>query len=335
MDIKTIAKMANVSPATVSRVLNGKPVSDETFQRVTAIVKKTGYIPNAIGRNLRVQKTNKLLILVPTIQNSFYAEMVNSFECRARTLGYITLLGVTNRNPEIEKQYLDLLYTKQVDGLASFIPTISNEEINTLASRYPFVALCWHGNMDIDVNYVCIDNTRAAYDMTKYLISIGHTKIAAMNGNFPERLYEPERKEGFYTAMQESGLTVPDAYYQICDYDFWDGYHACKSLMELPDPPTAIFTMSDHRAAGALRYLQENHLQAGKDVDIVGFDNIEISHMTLPQITTVAQPCFEIGDEAASLLARLITDRSLASRGIVLHHSLIIRDTTRTPPAGK
>lgn len=332
MNIKSIAKMADVSPATVSRVLNGKSVTDEIYQRVMAVVKETGYVPNAIGRNLRVQKTNKLLILVPTIQNSFYAEMVNAFECRARSLGYITLLGVTNRNPEIEKQYLDMLYTKQVDGLASFIPTITNDEINDLASRYPFVALCWHGNMGIDVNYVCIDNARAAYDMTKYLISLGHTRIAAMNGNFPERLYEPERKEGFFAAMREAGLSVPNEYYQICNYDFSAGYDSCKKLMELPNPPTAIFTMSDERAVGALRYLQEHHLRAGKDVDIVGFDNVEISRMTFPQITTVAQPRFEIGDEAASLLARLITNRNQASRGIVLQHKLIIRDTTRTPP---
>lgn len=332
MDIKTIAKMADVSPATVSRVLNGKPVTDKTYRRVTAVVKETGYVPNAMGRNLRVQKTNKLLILVPTMQNSFYAEMVSAFERRARSLGYLTLLGVTNRNPELEKQYLDMLYTKQVDGLASFIPTISNNEINDLAARYPFVALCWHGSMDIDVNYVCIDNLRASYDMTKYLISLGHTKIAAMNGNYPERLYEPERKEGFFAAMQEACLPVPKEYYQICNYDFTDGYQACKILMELPNPPTAIFTMSDERAVGCLRYLQEHHLQAGRDVDIVGFDNISISRMTFPQITTVAQPCFEIGDEAASLLTRLITDRTQASRGIVLRHSLVIRDTTRTPP---
>ena len=329
MDIKTIAKMANVSPATVSRVLNGKSVSAKTYERVHKAVEESGYVPNYMGRSLRTRCSNKLLVLLPTIQNPFYSEIVNAFEVRARLEGFSTLLGVTNRNPEVEKQYLDILFTKQVDGLASFIPTIGSSEINDIAQKYPFVAMCWRGGGEVNANYVCIDNTQACYDMTKYLISLGHKKIALMNGDYKERLYEPEREQGFKMAMAEAGLPVPPEYFKICGYGHQDGYAACGELMSLPEPPTAICTLSDTRAVGVMRWLQDHKLRVGRDVDVVGFDNVDVSQMVSPEITTVSQPRAELGDESARLLIGQIRNREQSTRGVILQHKIIVRGTTR------
>ncbi len=330
MNIKTIAEMAGVSPATVSRVLNGKSVAAKTHERVMKAVEESGYVPNYMGRSLRTQRSNKLLILLPTIQNSFYSEIVNAFEVRARQEGFSTLLGVTNRNPEVEKQYLDILFTKQVDGLASFIPTIGSREINQIAQNYPFVATCWRGGGDVNANYVCIDNVQACYDMTNYLISLGHKKIALMNGNYKERLYEPEREAGFRKAMEEAHLPVPPEYLRVCGYSHQDGYRACGELMSLPDPPTAICTLSDTRAVGAVRWLKEHKIRIGKDVDIIGFDDVDVSQMVLPEITTVAQPRVELGDESARLLIGQIKNREQSIRGVILQHRIVIRGTTRS-----
>lgn len=329
MDIKTIAKMANVSPATVSRVLNGKNVSAEISERVQKVVESSGYVPNYMGRSLRIQKSNTLLLLLPSIQNPFYSEIVNAFEIQARSQGYRTLFGITNRNPEVEKQYLDLLFTKQVEGLASFIPTITAGEINHISANYPFVALCWRGGGEIKANYVCIDNARACYEIVQYLLSLGHKKIALMNANYKERLYEQERQNGFFMAMQEAGIEVPPEYVVICDYDYQDGYKACEKLMNLPEPPTAIVTLSDARAVGVVRWLKEHKLRPGRDVDIVGFDNVDISQMSEPEITTIAQPRQELGREGAKLLISQIQDREQSARGIILQHKMIIRETTR------
>ena len=335
MDIKTIAKMANVSPATVSRVLNGKNVSPEISERVQKVIESSGYVPNYMGRSLRIQRSNTLLLLLPTIQNSFYSEIVNAFEIQARADGFRTLFGITNRNPEVEKQYLDLLFTKQVEGLASFIPTITAREINHISANYPFVALCWRGGGEIKANYVCIDNARACYEITQYLLSLGHKKIAILNGAYKERLYEQERQSGFGAAMQEAGIEVPPEYAVICDYGHQDGYKACRQLMSLPDPPTAIITLSDARAVGVVRWLKEHKLRPGRDVDVVGFDNVDISQMVEPEITTIAQPRKELGSEGAKLLISQIRDREQSARGIILQHKMIIRETTRRRDTGK
>ncbi len=329
MDIKTIAKMADVSPATVSRVLNGKSVSAKTYERVQRAVEESGYVPNYAGRSLRIKRSNKILVLLPTIQNPFYSDIVNAFEVNARLEGFCTLLGVTNRNPEVEKQYLDMLFTKQVDGLASFIPTIGSGEINDIAGKYPFVAMCWRGGGEVNANYVCIDNIQACYDITKYLISLGHRKIAIMNGAYKERLYEPERERGYRMAMEEAGIPVPPEYCKICGYGHQEAYMACGELMSLPNPPTAICTLSDTRAVGVVRWLQDHKFRVGRDVDVVGFDNVEVSQMVSPEITTVSQPRAELGAESARLLVGQIRNHEQSTRGVILQHKIVVRGTTR------
>ena len=135
--------------------------------------------------------------------------------------------------------------------------------------------------------------------------------------------------------MQEAGIEVPPEYAVICDYGHQDGYKACGQLMSLPDPPTAIITLSDARAVGVVRWLKEHKLRPGRDVDVVGFDNVDISQMVEPEITTIAQPRKELGREGAKLLISQIRDREQSARGIILQHKMIIRETTRRRDTGK
>ncbi|MEG1985132.1 MAG: LacI family DNA-binding transcriptional regulator, partial [Oscillospiraceae bacterium] len=330
MDIKDIARLSSTSVATVSRVLNNDTkVSERTKLKVQAVIDQTGYKPNCVGRSLRRKRSKQLLIMLPTINNPFYSEIVVGFEQEARANGYGVLVAVTHRNKDIEQQYFELLFTRQVDGVASFIPTISHSKINEIAKQYPFVACCWRGGADIDASYVCIDNEKAAYDTVKFLIDVGHTKIAAMNGNYKERIYEQERERGFYRALADADITIPKEYYIHCEYDFRAAYQATEKLMALPSPPTAIFAMADERAAGVIKFLNEHNYSVAVDVDVVGFDDTVISEITIPEITTVAQPRLEIGREAVGLLISQINNGNLPNKGIIMAHKLIERGSTR------
>lgn len=294
------------------------------------VVNRLGYVPNSLGRNLRLMESKRLLVLLPTIQNPFYSPIINAFETYAWKKGFSTLFAVTKRSPRIEKNYMDILYSRQVDGLASFIPTIGNNEIRKIAKNFPYVAICWHNGNEVDTSYVCIDNAEAAFDMTNYLISLGHSKIAMLNGNNKERLFETDRDRGFRKALSEASLSLPPEYVITCDYGYWDGYRACEELLQLPCPPTAVFCNSDERAAGALHCVKDHGMTPGIDIDIVGFDNTSRASNNSPSITTVNQPAEEIGEEAARLLISLVHDNTRTRRGVVLRHSIVIRQSTRS-----
>ncbi|MBQ6594355.1 MAG: LacI family DNA-binding transcriptional regulator [Clostridia bacterium] len=334
MNIKDIARLAGTSPSTVSRILNDDPrVSPATRENVLRIIEETQYKPNALGRNLRTHSSKKLLMMLPTMQNPFYHDIFLGFEEVARQQGYSVLVAVTNRNAEMERLYFDLLFTRQVDGTACFLPTLPFQEISQIAEDYPFVACCWRGFSQLNINYVCIDNEQATREAMQYLISLGHRRIAALNGNFTGRMYEVERGNGYRHALEEAGIPYDPELDIICEYSHKAGYAATARLMALKKRPTAIMGLSDDRAAGVVKYLTERGIRPGVDVDVVGFDNVPISEAVTPSLTTVSQPRLAIGREAANILLTRIEDPAAPIKGVILSHKLIIRESTRKPGA--
>ena len=332
MNIKDIARLAGTSPTTVSRILNDDPrVSAQTRENVLRVIEQTQYKPSSLGRNLRSHSSKKLLMMLPTIQNPFYHDIFFSFEEYARLHGYSVLIAVTNRNPDIERLYFDVLFTKQVDGVACFLPTIPFDEIRNIASEYPFVACCWRGFSEMNINYVCIDNANATYDAMQYLIKLGHRRIAALNGNFAGRMYEVERANGYRRALEAAGIPYNAELDVICDYNHQAAYETTRKLMSLKKPPTAIMALSDERAAGAVKYLVKHGIRPGVDVDVVGYDNVPVSEIVTPSLTTIAQPRLAIGREAAQILLSRIEDPTVPNKGVILSHQLIIRESTRKP----
>ena len=334
MTIKEVARISNVSVATVSRVLNdANGVLPETRSRILQVIKETGYRPNQIGRNLRIRRSQKLLVMLPTIGNSFYSRAIVGCEETSRALGFNTLLAVTNREKELERVYLDMLYTKQVDGVLSFVPTIPLQEINQIATEYPLVVCGWRGEVHSKVSYVCIDDIKATYDMIMHLIRLGHRRIAVLNGESPTRFFERERYEGYRRALAESGLPFRDEYYIILsDYTYEAAYLAAGNLMSMDDPPTAIFATNAEWSVGVFRYVTENDLKLGIDVDVAGFDNVDNNKILMPGITTVAQPCYDLGREAVQLLIDHINNLDMPPKGVILSHELAIFGSTRRRP---
>ena len=327
MTIKDIAKLSGTSVATVSRVINNdNKVRKDLKEKVLAVIKENNYIPNTIGRSLRKSKSEMILVMLPTLSNPFYSKILKGIEERASELGYGILLTVTHLQWKTEKKYLEMLQTRQVDGVISLFSKLSISEINELASRYPFVQCCEYTD-GANLPYVMIDNQKAAYSAVKYFISHGHTRIAMISGSFYESS-EKFRENGYRSALIEAGLAFDERYIFKSNYKPENGMEICEKLLKLDKPPTAILTVSDTLAIGAIKYLKTAHIKVGEDIEVIGFDNASITKVYDPSVSTVSQPRYDLGTVSVDLLVEKINNLSVVNKGIILPHELILRDST-------
>lgn len=324
--IEQVAEEAQVSVATVSRVINGNgPVSAKSRIKVENAVKKLNYEPNMLGRNLRRSESRIILSLLPNISNPFYANIIQGIEDTARKNGYNIVLCQTDSDSEREKVYLNLVKQKLADGVINLDPTVNKKILSDIGERYPIIQCCEY-SADLNISYVAIDNKGAAYKAVKHLISIGHKNIALINTD-DKFLYARHRKEGYMCALQESNIAIRNEWIVSGNLDFESAQQAVKYLLSLEKKPTAIFAVSDILAIGALKTINELSLKVPEDISLVGFDNIPYAKMVTPALTTVAQPMYEIGIEACKMLIqRLKGDKSIKNR--ILDVELIIREST-------
>lgn len=328
MTIKDIAKLSGTSVATVSRVINNdSKVRKDLKEKVLAVIKETNYIPNNMGRNLRKSKSEMILVMLPTLSNPFYSKILKGIEERANKLGYGVLLTVTHLQWKTEKKYLEMLQTRQVDGVISLFSELSINEIDDLASKYAFVQCCEYTE-GAKLSYVTIDNQKAAYSAVNYLISHGHKKIGMISGSFYKNS-EKSRENGYKRALIDAGLTFDDNYIIKSNYKPESGMESCEKLLNLKEPPTAILTVSDTLAIGAIKYLKTSGIKVGEDIEVIGFDNASITKVYDPSISTVSQPRYDLGTVSVDLLIEKINDLSVVNKGIILPHELILRNSTR------
>lgn len=326
MTISDIAKLAGVSAATVSRVINKSGrVSAEIEKRVLKVIEDTHYSPNVTGRMLRTAQTKLLLVSLPTISNSFYSQIVKGIELRASAYGYNILLSPTQNQLAIELKYLQMLTSRQVDGMISFSTRLDIARLNLVASQYPFVLAC-ECPKNAQVSCVSIDNQEAAFEATRILLEKGHQRIGMLSG----KLYRTSaslREKGYKNALKEKGIEFDPSLISSCEYHHESGFAGMQKLMEGSNPPTALFCVCDDMAAGAIRYLDNAGLKAGRDVDIIGFDDTSIASMYLPSISSVSQPRTDIGTTAVDLLMEKIQDIHSTVKRVTLPHSIILRES--------
>jgi LacI family repressor for deo operon, udp, cdd, tsx, nupC, and nupG len=327
--IQDVAKLADVSTATVSRALaTPERVSPEARARVLEAIAKTGYVPNPAARTLRSQKTYMVLVVLPDLSNTFFSKILRGIEETLFEAGYGMIISDLDGSPEKEAHFAAFTAAGRVDGailLNGHLFGQSREgEGQPARIKIPLVAVC-EAIPGADIPQIEIDNRAAAYGMTQHLASLGHRSIAYVSGP-ASNILERERFQGFKDGLETAGLPFDPALVLPGDYTIEAGVRAGQDLVARPTRPTAVFCTSDEMAIGLMRTLFSAGLRVPEDISVAGFDDIEFAAVAEPPLTTIHQPRRELGQAAASALIELLQGRPSPKR-IRLETELVIRDS--------
>ena len=323
--IQDVVRISGVSVATVSRVMNDSPnVLPATREKVLAAIKELDYHPNRLAKQFRTQRTNYVLVLLPRLGDSFYSEILRGIESVALGAGYHVFIANTGNNPELAKYGYELLVQKQNDGIIDFSACLPKEYMEEIATQNPVVVACRY-LVNANVPNVTIDNLAASREMTDYMLNLGHRRIAYIGGNTELALYR-SRLYGYRQALEERGIPVDERIVCSADPEIRGGFDAAMQLLRTGETFTAIVTSGDTLAVGAIKALQERGLRVPEDVAVCGFDDIELSSLLSPSLTTVRQPRDLIGRQSMEkLLGRISGKDENPSEQIVLPYELVIR----------
>ncbi len=343
--IKDVAEHAKVSVATVSRVLNNSgTVSPDTTRKVMLAVRDLNYAPNPAARNLRKNESRSILIFIPKLTNPYYYSILDGISNASHSLDYSAFILSLEHNPQQEDIILHSIQNKRADGIIFLFCDQDDLWLNKYVGEFPMV-FCSEYIESINAPFIGIDNFKAAYDAVAHLVSLGHRKIGmitSQNDYISTRL----RYKGYCQVFNDYELSFRRDYiaYGSKDYSFDSGVEAAKQLLTLPDPPTAVFCVSDRLALGAISAAKQLGISVPDDFSVWGFDNIEYANMFSPRLSTVAQPCYEIGYTAVETLDRLINspdkvpekNRDTNSSSVnplsrILDYRLILRESIAAP----
>lgn len=334
INLKDIAELAGVSTATVSRALNNPEiVSESARKRVESAIAAAGYTPNINAKRLRTRKAHSVLIVSPDVSDPFCAKIVQGVENTAAQMGYAVLLGDTQGDVERARTYASMVRSGHVDGLLYFgirrpyeLPVIGSVPRRDL----PMVNIC---NYTTDrLPNVGIDNVAAARLAVEHLIGLGHRRVAVIAGlkGHPET---SARLQGYHDGLTGHGLNVVDDLITYGDFSFESGISACNALLASPLRPTAIFCHNDRMGLGAVQALWHRGMRVPAAMSIVSFDDLEFARFSCPQLTTIAQPMYEIGVRAMNMLHDIMRGKELSSYTELLPVRLVVRESTAPPAA--
>jgi LacI family transcriptional regulator, repressor for deo operon, udp, cdd, tsx, nupC, and nupG len=328
--IKDVARLANVSTATVSRTLaTPERVSPAARARVMEAVAKVGYVPNPVARSLRSQKTHMVLVVLPDLGNIFFSKILRGIEEELFHAGYGMIIGNLDGSPEKEERFAAFAATGQVDGVLLLNGHLFSQRGDGRAPNakmsVPLVALC-EAIEGVDIPQIEVDNRKAAHRMTRYLASLGHRHIGYVCGPAGNVL-EKERFRGYREALAEVGAPFDPTRVWPGDYTLEAGSLVGRQLVAREKRPTAVFCSNDEMAIGLMRTLALAGIRVPQDISIAGFDDIEFAAMANPALTTVRQPRRELGRTGAAVLLDLMRGRSSPSR-IRLETELVERAST-------
>lgn len=324
--IKDVAKASGVSVATVSRVLNNSAsVSEETAKLVNDAIKTLNYRPNFLGRNLRKCETNIILAVIPSTEHTYYSQVLHGMQSKASELGYDIVVSTSNSHYKTERRLLNMLTNRIVDA-AIFMGTRLEPELLMEMDEQYCISLCCERIPDCNLLTVNVDDVKAAYDAVSYLISKGHRDIAMISTGGSANS-SADREEGYMTALKDHGIEPKCGYLFQGGYDYKNGGYALEKFMKLTEKPTAVFAVSDLLAIGAVKKAHELGINVGKDLAVMGFDNISMTEMYVPSISTVEQPCYKMGRVVVEKTIENLSNKINYGRHIV-EHRLILREST-------
>jgi LacI family transcriptional regulator len=323
--IKDVAAQAGVSVATVSRVLNNNPsVTEETRNRVYDAMAALNYRPNAVARSLRTEATKTLGLIIGDILNPFFTELARAVEDEAREAGYTVVIGNADERANQQDHYVRTLLEQRVDGLiicptAEVTPLV--EEVSRSGLPLVFLDRTLPG---IDVPSVRADGTQAIMELIAHLRTLGHRRIAFISG--PGILSTGrERTQAFLAAAAREGLEIPEEYVQAGDFRAASGQALTSALLDLPEPPEAIFLGDNLMSLGALDEIRRRGLRIPDDIVLASFDDVPWFAHVDPPITAISQPTAELGRRAVRVILDAL--RGNPAESVVLPATLVVRES--------
>lgn len=329
--IKDIAREVGVSPSTVSRALSDSPlISDETREKVHREAQRLGYERNELARALVKGSSEAIGLIIPDITNTFFADIARGVGEAADAAGYGVILCNTNGSIDREGSYIGLLRRKQVDGLVLATATLNDPSTKSLSkTETPFILvsrIC----QDVDTSYVIGDDRAGARLAVEHLIGLGHRKIGFIGG--PANVQSSrDRRATYRKVLRQHGLYAEENWVCYADFTQAAGREAGRRMLSLESRPTAIFAANDVTALGVLEAADELGLSVPKDLSLVGYDDISYASLPRIQLTTVAQPTFEMGKIATEWLLSVLTNRDMPRLCSILEPHLVVRSTTTHP----
>jgi LacI family transcriptional regulator len=329
--IVDVAAQARVSYATVSRVINNDVhVKQETRDRVLKTMQRLGYVANRQARSLAGGKTNSIGVLVPDLGTGYIGEIIRGIDAELGLKDLDLILYTTHRTASKEASYVANLAKGMVDGLLLVLPRRPADFIGTLTQRnFPFV-LIDHQGIGPDCPAVGAANWQGGFTATEYLIKLGHRRIGFITG-WMDLGCALDRIDGYRSALrinhitEESELIYEGTFFQP------DGFQGACTLLDLPNPPTAIFASNDVMAMGVIDAVRTRGLRVPEDISVIGFDDIPQASMIHPALTTISQPLEKMGRIATQMLLELLSQPRKKIGRIELPTELIVRESCQAP----
>ncbi|MBN2256829.1 MAG: LacI family DNA-binding transcriptional regulator [Anaerolineaceae bacterium] len=324
-----VARLAQVSIATVSHVINKtRKVNTKTVEKVERAIRELNYQPNEQARSLKTGQSRLIGVMNYYSVDAFFSEVLSNLESSAYAAGYNVLLRHTEREGMDQGAAISAWRNKNIDGLVINSPFVTDdlyEQTENLGCPCVFLHI---NDPACKGDIIRGNDLEISEQAMRYLIQLGHKQIACIAGCAFEYQTASQRRIGYEKALQDAGILIRKDYFQCTDYSLQESYNKFKTLMELPDPPTAVFTYSDLLAMGAIRAAADMGLSIPGDISIIGYDDIDQASYCVPRLTTIYQDKKQIGELAFHQILKHLQNPALPPEDIVLPNQLIIREST-------
>lgn len=328
--IYDVAREANVSMATVSRVVNGNPnVKPATRKKVMEVIDRLGYRPNAVARGLASKRTTTVGVIIPDIASTFYSELARGIEDIAMMYNYNIILSNSDQNKEKEFHLLNTMLGKQVDGIIFMSGNVTKEHVEEFKKSSVPIVLAGSIGETGEISSVTIDYEQAAYDATTHFINNGHKNIGYIFGPLQEPINGIKKLNGYKKALTEAGLEYNEEFVFEGDYTYDSGIEAAEKLLELDEKPTAICVGTDEMALGIVHGLQDKGYLIPDDFEVISASNTRLAVMVRPQLTSIVQPLYDIGAVAMRLLTKYMNKEEVTEHVVTLPHRIEFRNSTK------
>ena len=326
--IYDVAREANVSMATVSRVVNGNQnVKPATRKKVLRVIEELGYRPNAVARGLASKKTTTVGVIIPDISNSMYAELARGIEDIATMYRYNIILSNSDQNENKELQLLETMLGKQVDGIVFMSDIISTELLYEMERSPTPIVLAGSIDESATIASVNIDYYGAAYEAVKKLIGNGHKKIAFISGPLTSKINKDYKLKAYRQALEDADIEFDEKMVVECNNSYDEGIAAVEQLKELN--PTAYFVSNDEMSIGVIHSVEAAGLHIPEDVEVISYENSKLARMARPMLTSIAFPLYDIGAVSMRLLTKYMNNEEIEEKQVILPYRIEERNSTK------